>query len=121
MLYAVAGAFLVLPLVFGPEREGRVRSSLTGPVPFWLGEISYGIFAIHMFVLNWSSGRSTSTCSPAEFTVALLTLRVTLVLATVSFYLFEKPDPAAQEPGPFVPRGNQRQQAREPARGLESP
>ena len=32
-------------------RVGRARQ-LSGPVPFWLGEISYGIFCIHMIVLN---------------------------------------------------------------------
>ena len=35
----------------GPEREGRVRTFMASPVPFFLGEISFGIFEIHMFVL----------------------------------------------------------------------
>ncbi len=92
VLYAVAGAFFVLPLVFGPEREGRVREQLTGPVPVWLGEISYGIFAIHMLVLNLVFRALDLDVFTGRFlTVALLTLAVTLVLATLSFYLFEKP------------------------------
>jgi peptidoglycan/LPS O-acetylase OafA/YrhL len=92
VLYAVAGAFFVLPLVFGPEREGRVRSQLIGPVPFWLGEISYGIFAIHMLVLNVVFRALDLDVFTGRFiTVALLTLAATLVLATLSFYLFEKP------------------------------
>ena len=92
VLYAVAGAFFVLPLVFGPERTGRIRQALCGPVPFWLGEISYGIFAIHMVVLNLVFRWLDLAVFTGRFvTVALLTIAVTLVLATVSFYLFEKP------------------------------
>jgi len=91
VLYAVAGAFFVLPLVFGPEREGWVRKQLTGPVPFWLGEISYGIFAIHMLVLNLVFRALDLDVFTGRFlTVALLTLAGTLVLATISFYLFER-------------------------------
>jgi len=37
VLYGAAGAFYVLPLVFGPEREGWVRRQLTSPVPYWRG------------------------------------------------------------------------------------
>jgi peptidoglycan/LPS O-acetylase OafA/YrhL len=92
VLYAVAGAFLVLPLVFGPERGGRVRERLCGPVPFWLGEISYGIFAIHMIVLNLVFRLLDLDVFTGRFlTVAALTVAITLGLATASFYLFEKP------------------------------
>lgn len=92
ILYAVAGAFFVLPLIFGPEREGWTRRQLTGPVPVWLGEISYGIFAIHMVVLNLVFRALDLDVFTGRFmTVALLTLGATLVLATISFYLFEKP------------------------------
>jgi peptidoglycan/LPS O-acetylase OafA/YrhL len=92
VLYAAAGAFYVLPLVFGPEREGRARRVLCGPVPFWLGEISYGIFAIHMLVLNGVFRALDLEVFTGRFlTVAVLTLAVTVVLATLSFYLFEKP------------------------------
>jgi peptidoglycan/LPS O-acetylase OafA/YrhL len=112
VLYAVAGAFFVLPLVFGPEREGRLRSHLSGPVPVWLGDISYGIFAIHMIVLNLVFRALDLDVFTGRFlTVALLTIAITLVLATASFYLFEKPVLrlknlrffARMEPRPSVP------------------
>jgi peptidoglycan/LPS O-acetylase OafA/YrhL len=91
VLYGAAGAFYVLPLVFGPERAGWVRRQLTGPVPFWLGEISYGIFAIHMLVLNLVFRALDLEVFHGRFlTVAVLTLATTIVLATISFYLFEK-------------------------------
>jgi peptidoglycan/LPS O-acetylase OafA/YrhL len=116
VLYGAAGAFYVLPLVFGPEREGWVRRQLTSPVPFWLGEISYGIFAIHMLVLNLVFRALDLDVFHGRFlTVVVLTLATTLVLATISFYLFEKrvmkfknvrfftrmePRPLAPEPQP---------------------
>ena len=92
VLYTIAGAFFVLPLVFGPEREGRVRRALSGPVPFWLGEISYGIFAIHMFVLNQVFDRLQIEIFTGRFVLVLsATLAVTIVLAAVSFHWFERP------------------------------
>jgi peptidoglycan/LPS O-acetylase OafA/YrhL len=92
VLYAVAGGFFVLPLVFGPEREGRIRTLLSGAVPTWLGDISYGIFAIHMLVLNLVFSLLDLEVFHGRFlTVAVLTLALTCVLASLSFYLFEKP------------------------------
>lgn len=92
VLYTIAGAFFVLPLVFGPEREGWVRQRLTGPVPVWLGDISYGIFAIHMLVLNLVFGVLDLEVFTGRFiTVAGLTLAITAAIATASFHLFERP------------------------------
>jgi peptidoglycan/LPS O-acetylase OafA/YrhL len=91
VLYAVAGGLYLLPLVFGPERRGWVRTQLSGPVLFWLGEISYGIFAIHMLVLNGVFRWLDVDYFTGRFvTVAGLTLGVTIVLATISYYGFER-------------------------------
>lgn len=91
VLYAGAGAFLILPLVFGPERDGWVRGQLAGPIPTWLGQISYGIFAIHMLVLNWVFHLLDLDVFTGRFlTVAAMTLLITIVLATLSFHLLEK-------------------------------
>lgn len=114
VLYAVAGTFLVLPLVFGPEREGWVRDRLSGAVPMWLGDISYGIFAIHMLVLNLVFHLLDLEVFTGRFlTVVALTLAITIVLASISFYLMERPimraknvsffarmEPAVHEPEP---------------------
>lgn len=92
VLYTISGAFFVLPLVFGPERAGWVRERLAGPVPTWLGDISYGIFAIHMCVLNLVFAMLDLDVFTGRFiTVAGLTLVITAALATASFYLFERP------------------------------
>jgi peptidoglycan/LPS O-acetylase OafA/YrhL len=90
-LYTVAGAFFMLPLIFGPEREGWVREQLSGPVPTWLGEISYGIFAIHMLVLNLVFRALDIEVFTGHFlTVATLTLGASIALATATYYGFEK-------------------------------
>lgn len=103
VLYTIAGAFFVLPLVFGPEREGWVRERLTGPVPTWLGDISYGIFAIHMCVLNLVFRVLDLDVFTGRFiTVAGLTLVITAALATASFYLFERPLLRAKNIGFFA-------------------
>lgn len=92
VLYTISGAFFVLPLVFGPEREGRARTWLSGPIPFWLGEISYGIFAIHMFVLNKMFTATDTAIFTGRFPlILLLTLTATIVLSGLSFHFFEKP------------------------------
>lgn len=92
VLYGVAGAFYLIPLVFGPERDGWIRTQLSGAVPFWLGDISYGIFAIHLLVLNLVFRFFDYEVFTGHFlTVAIPTLGSTIVLASLSFYLFEKP------------------------------
>jgi peptidoglycan/LPS O-acetylase OafA/YrhL len=91
VLYGVAGAFYLLPLVFGPERQGWVREQLSGPVPTWLGDISYGIFAIHMIVLNLVFRALDLEVFTGRFlTVSVLTLTISVVLASASYYLFER-------------------------------
>ena len=92
LLYTIAGAFYVLPLVFGPEREGRVRAQLSGPIPVWLGDISYGVFALHMFFLNLIFRALDIQVFTGHFiTVAVGTLLLTVPVATASFYWFERP------------------------------
>jgi peptidoglycan/LPS O-acetylase OafA/YrhL len=92
VLYGLAGAFFVLPLVFGPERDGWARERLSGAIPTWLGEVSYGIFAIHMLVLNLVFSLLGLAVFTGRFlTVAALTLAITIAIANVSFYLFERP------------------------------
>jgi peptidoglycan/LPS O-acetylase OafA/YrhL len=104
VLYTVAGAFYLLPLIFGPERDGWVREQLSGPVPTWLGEISYGVFAIHMVVLNLVFRLLDLEVFTGRFlTVATLTLALTVALATASYYLFERQLLRAKN-APFVTR-----------------
>jgi peptidoglycan/LPS O-acetylase OafA/YrhL len=104
VLYGVAGACFVLPLVFGPALEGRIRTFLSSPVPFGLGEISYGIFAIHMFVLvNGMRVLGIEVFTGQFVLVLVLVLVTTLLLATVSFYGFERRVLRLKDRGPWSP------------------
>lgn len=104
VLYTVAGAFLILPLVFGPERDGRVRTWLASPVPHWLGEVSYGIFCIHMMVLVVGMERMGIGVFTGRFTLVLLmTVVVTLFLSALAHRFVEEPMLALKNRGPFVP------------------
>jgi peptidoglycan/LPS O-acetylase OafA/YrhL len=92
VLYAVASGLLVLPLVFGHLQEHRIRRWCNHPVPFFLGEISYGIFCIHLLVLNAVLRQSEFGVFRGHFLeVWLVTLAVTIGLATLSYYGIERP------------------------------
>src|SRR4051794_41261215 len=52
VLYALAGAFYCLPLMFGPELAGRVRTALAGRTAVWLRGLSYGGFPVHPFLVG---------------------------------------------------------------------
>jgi len=50
-LYLLVAALVVLPLIFGDQRQGATRRLLAGPVARFLGEISYGLFLVHVVLL----------------------------------------------------------------------
>lgn len=91
-LYTLAGALYLLPLVFGPEREGRVREILSGRFFTWLGDISYGIYAIHLIVMaRLFLALDIVPFTGRFWTILLLDLAITCALATASFKFFERP------------------------------
>ena len=84
------------PYEMSPSQTGtgplnRVRAKLSSPVPVWLGDISYGVFAMHMFFLNLVFRLLDIPVFTGHFvTVVLATLLLTLPVASASFYLFER-------------------------------
>ncbi len=52
VLYMGIAVLLVLPLVLGQERGGLARRALSSPTARFLGEISYGLFLVHMLLLR---------------------------------------------------------------------
>ncbi len=51
VLYMGIATLFVLPLVLGTERGGVVRWALSGSIAHYLGEISYGVFLVHLILL----------------------------------------------------------------------
>ena len=93
VFYGVTAAFLVLPLVFGPERAGYGPTRCASPALVWLGDISYGIFCWHLLALEAVLRRS-STCEifTGHFQdVFLLTCLATIAISAVSYYALERP------------------------------
>lgn len=91
VLYVAVAVCLVLPLVFGPELEGPVRRWLASSVPSKLGEISYGIFAIHMFVLLMGMQLlGLGVFNDHFWTVLAMTLGVSVPLAALSYAQLER-------------------------------
>ena len=78
--------------MFGPEPRAGCGPRLNRPDPVWLGEISYGIFCIHLFVLEMVFRGWGITGFTGHFVTLLsTTVVVTVALASVSYYLFERP------------------------------
>jgi peptidoglycan/LPS O-acetylase OafA/YrhL len=91
----LAALYSCLVLLAFLEATPWLTKSLRWPVMVWLGQLSYGIYLLHKPVVGAIYGmwRGTtpiiSTANDAMLT--LLALGLTLLLATISFRLFESP------------------------------
>ena len=97
LLIGAMGLFVVLPAVFGDQSRGVGRRVLrAGPIVF-LGLISYGIYLWHVPVITElrQNGMFVTPGHGRTWTdfieVSSITLVVTVVIATVSWYVLEKP------------------------------
>jgi peptidoglycan/LPS O-acetylase OafA/YrhL len=92
LLYLGVAALFVLPLVFGDQRAGRVRRALSGPPMAFLGEISYGLFLVHVVVL--AGGYAALGLVPFTGNVVLVlvaTWVVSVGIAAAVYLLVERP------------------------------
>jgi peptidoglycan/LPS O-acetylase OafA/YrhL len=83
-LYAIVGAGIVLPAVFGDQARGLVRRVLANRALLAVGLVSYSLFLYHVAVLvqvqRWDL--------PAGTAIALLG---SLAVAALSYHLVERP------------------------------
>jgi peptidoglycan/LPS O-acetylase OafA/YrhL len=91
-LYLAVATLLILPLVFGDQRTGWTRRALASPVGRFLGEISYGLFLLHVTVL----AGGFAVLGLVQFTgnvvwIALATWTVSVALAAALYVLVERP------------------------------
>jgi peptidoglycan/LPS O-acetylase OafA/YrhL len=105
VLYTVSAAFFVLPLVFGPESEGWARRAASTRFAVWMGDISYGIFCLHLLALEASMAILGVDEFEGRFRdVFVTTVAITVVLAALSYYLLERRFLRLKNSGPFAPK-----------------
>jgi peptidoglycan/LPS O-acetylase OafA/YrhL len=92
LLYGLVGFFLLLPAVFGPQDRGAIRGLLRSR-PFVLaGLISYGIYLWHNLWLEKVQDWTDTAPFTGHFPRVLATVvALTVVVATASYLLVEKP------------------------------
>ncbi|MGY2003494.1 acyltransferase family protein [Blastococcus sp. SYSU DS1024] len=91
-LYLGVATLLVLPLVLGDQRAGLARQALGSRAGRFLGEISYGVFLVHVTVL----AGAFALFDLVQFTgnvvvVGTGTWLVSVALATLLYRLVERP------------------------------
>jgi peptidoglycan/LPS O-acetylase OafA/YrhL len=91
--YGVVAILMALPVAIGDQTRGLLRRVLASRVLLYLGLVSYGIFLWHIAVIRqleeWHLER-------VEFVHPyllwpLVTLAITTVIATISYYAVERP------------------------------
>ncbi len=96
LLSSLMGLCVVAPAVFGDQYRGTGRRVLrAGPMVF-LGIVSYGIYLWHFPVLIWTIQHNVyrelhGTPRINFFEVTAVTLGLTVLIATASWFLLEKP------------------------------
>jgi peptidoglycan/LPS O-acetylase OafA/YrhL len=93
LLSALVAILVLLPAVVGSELGGWPRRLLSLRLLAWLGLISYGIYLWHHTLMTWLTGQGVLEWLPGSgFAVlTLLTLALTLVCASGSYYCVERP------------------------------
>ncbi|MHB8656629.1 MAG: acyltransferase family protein [Solirubrobacteraceae bacterium] len=87
-LKLIACALLLLPAVFGAERRGWLRRVLGWRPLVGLGVVSYGVYLWHYQLLVKLAPRLVPR---GELVTTLGLIAATLAVATVSFYVIERP------------------------------
>jgi peptidoglycan/LPS O-acetylase OafA/YrhL len=96
VVYGAIAFFLLLPAVFGDSLGGAPRAVLRNRVLAWLGLISYGIFlwnnplATELATLDWGDWGFLG--------IAVSTLALSVLAASASYYLVERPILRFKEP-----------------------
>lgn len=91
-LYLAVGFFLLLPAIFGPQRQGAIRKVLQNPILIWLGLISYGLYLWNEALLDKFLDWTDRTPFNTSFgTTCFAVTAMTIAVAAASSYIVERP------------------------------
>lgn len=106
LLYGAVAVLLVLPAVAGDQDRGAVRAVLRSRPAVFLGRVSYGVFLLHLVVLEVVLlALDLPPFGGRMPLVAALVLPVTVLLAWASLRLVEEPALRLRDRGPASTRG----------------
>jgi peptidoglycan/LPS O-acetylase OafA/YrhL len=101
LLYLLVAVSLMIPLAFGQDHPGTFVRWLGAPSWRFLGEISYGMFLWHLIVLTAVLHLRGDRLFGGDFIPVLaLTLTGTVLLATTSLLVLERPALKLRDWGP---------------------
>lgn len=91
-LYTGVAMFFVLPCIFGDQTRGPARAFLAGPIGVYLGNISYAVYLWHFPLKHWTFQITDTRTFTGHFWLNLVVLlAATLIVASASWYLLERP------------------------------
>jgi len=99
--------FLLLPGFLGPRDKGLVRQVMGGRIMAFIGLISYGIYLWHPVAIDRLSklkddNKFTGTFTAGFWSVLAIILVFSVVCATVSYYVLERPIMRFKDPKPLL-------------------
>lgn len=89
-LYGFVGLLLLAPLVFGNQQRTPYRRVMRSFPLRWTGEVSYGLYLWHVLVLYLLT-TDTPAAELSFWPMFAATLAITLVIASASWVLLERP------------------------------
>lgn len=106
LLYGATAVLLVLPAVAGDAGRGAVRALLRSRPMAFLGRVSYGMFLLHLVVLDVAlRALGVPLFSGRMPLVAAVVLPATVLAAWLSLRLVEEPALRLRDRGPGAARG----------------
>lgn len=92
LLYGVFAVLVVIPATATADAVPEAVRPLGGRVATWLGDVSYGVFCYHLIVLGLvEQAMGYTIFTGGFFRLWLPTVLATLAVASLSFYLLERP------------------------------
>jgi len=93
-LYGLMAFFLLLPAVFGDQRQGIIRRALCWAPVAYIGLVSYGVYLWHQAWLGYIREHwlgQTRQFSGPLIPLVLIAFAYTVGTATISYFVIERP------------------------------